>query len=378
MSDLRAYLDHNASSPLRPEARAAMLAALEASGNPSSVHAEGRAARAIVEAARVQVATLVGALPENVVFTSGGTESINTVLAQGHDLVAIAGIEHDSVRQAARSHGARIAELPVSVDGLIDPDGLDRALDGNDRGRGRVLVALQLANNETGVVQDAARLAERARSRGAQVLVDAVQAAGKLPVDAASLAADAIVLSAHKLGGPKGAGAIVVRNGFAVERLLHGGGQERGQRSGTENVAGIAGFGAAATAALRDLADMPRIEQLRDRLVDGLRQLTPDTILVGASAPRLPNTAMIAWSEAKAETLVMALDLEGVAVSAGAACSSGKVGKSATLEAMGLPPSIRESAIRVSLGWSTTEQDIERFLTAWARVSERLEKRRVA
>ncbi len=374
MSAPRTYLDHNASSPLRPEARAAMLDALEASGNPSSVHAEGRAARAIVEDARETVARLAGARAGDVMFTSGGTEAANTVIRSGFDAIAFAGIEHDCVRQAALATGARIVELPVDADGLIEGEAIDRL----DAATGRMLVCLQYANNETGVIQPVAQLAARAKAKGAHVLVDAVQAAGKIEIEVKALSADAVILSAHKLGGPKGAGAIVTTGGWTPAPLVRGGGQERGRRAGTENVAGIAGFGAVARVALRDLDDMSRIASLRDRLVDGARGLTPDAVLVAEGAPRLANTALLAWPEAKAETLVMALDLEGAAVSAGAACSSGKVGNSATLAAMGLPATIRDSAIRVSLGWTTTDEDIERFLAAWAAVTARMEKRRVA
>ncbi|MFO1171891.1 MAG: cysteine desulfurase family protein [Hyphomicrobiaceae bacterium] len=375
MSVSRTYLDHNASSPLRPEARAAMVAALDVVGNPSSVHAEGRRARAIIEAAREQVAALVGAQPKNVVFTSGGTEAVNTIVAGGHDCIAVAGIEHECVRRAADASRALIEDVPVDLDGVIAPKEIARIL---AESSGMALVCIQAANNETGVRQDLTTLAEVAHATDALVFSDAVQAAGKVAIDMTGPGPDVIALSAHKLGGPKGVGAIVLREGIALERLLHGGGQEQGRRAGTENVAGIAGFGAAAKAALDEVGCSTGLAQMRDRVVEGVRALTPHVCLIGEGAARLPNTALVAWPQAKAETLVMALDLEGIAVSAGAACSSGKVGRSATLEAMGLAPSIRDSAIRVSLGWSTTEEDIERFLAAWARVSERLEKRRVA
>lgn len=375
MTGLRTYLDHNASSPLRPEARRAMHEALDAAGNPSSVHAEGRKARAIVERAREAVAALVGADPKNVVFTSGGTEAASTVVASGYDHVVWAGIEHACVRQAIEARGLFGSSVPVTADGLISADALSRSLRECPKG---ALVCVQAANNETGVVQDLSAMAEIAGVADATLFSDAVQAAGKVAVDMRRPGPDVIALSAHKIGGPKGVGALVMRDGIAVERLLHGGGQERGRRSGTENVAGIAGFGAAATAALGEVGRMDATTRMRDRLVGGVHRLTPGAILVGESAPRLPNTAAIAWTEAKAETLVMALDIEGVAVSAGAACSSGKVGRSATLAAMGLAPAISDSAIRISLGWSTTDEDIERFLAAWARVGERLEKRRVA
>lgn len=375
MSGSRTYLDHNASSPLRPEARAAMLAALDVIGNPSSVHSEGRAARAIIEDARETVAALVSASPKNVIFTSGGTEAVNTVVSGGYDHIALAGIEHDCVRQAVRASEASIKTVQITADGLVLPDALRRSL---AECHGKTLICIQAANNETGVLQDVTGLAAIADEADAVLMSDVVQAVGKVAVDMSGPGADVIVLSAHKLGGPKGVGAIVVRDGLAVGRLLHGGGQERGRRAGTENVAGIAGFGAAATAALGDAGRMDGIAQMRDRLIDGVRGLTPDARLIGEGASRLANTALMSWPEAQAETLVMALDLEGIAISAGAACSSGKVGASATLAAMGMPPAIRDSAIRVSLGWSTTDEDIERFLTAWAAVTARMEKRRVA
>jgi cysteine desulfurase len=373
----RTYLDHNASAPLRSEARQAMLAALEAVGNPSSVHAEGRAARAIVEEAREDVARLVAARPEHVVFTSGGSEAVTTVIRSGFDGIASAGVEHDCVRHAALATGARLAELPVSADGLIDIDGLERGLDSLDA-RNPKLVCLQLANNETGVLQPVGVLAARAKARGAIVLSDAVQAAGKVPIDSAHLGADAITLSAHKLGGPKGVGAIVTTGAWTPAPLMRGGGQERGRRAGTENVAGIAGFGAACRVALAELDRMPRIGCMRDRLIACVRAATPEVVVIAERAPRLPGTALMAWPGVKAETLVMALDLEGIAVSAGAACSSGKVGRSATLAAMQMPHDVADAAVRVSLGWSSSEDDIERFRAAWARVTERMVKRRVA
>ena len=372
MSMQRTYLDHNASSPLRPEAREAILAALEATGNPSSVHAEGRRARAIVEAAREAVAALVSARPEDVVFTSGGTEACHAVIAAGWDTIALAPVEHAAVTAPTQRSGAMIVTLDVSSDGIVDLAGLDRL----GQATGRTLLALQLANNETGVLQPEVDAA--ARAAGSMMFSDVTQAAGKIPVDLTRLGADALALSAHKLGGPKGVGALVLRTGFALGVEMQRGGQERGRRAGTENVAGIAGFGAAARAALRDLADRDRIAALRDRLASAVRALTPEVVVIGEAAPRLPNTVSLSWPRAKSETLVMALDLEGVAVSAGAACASGKVGSSTTLEAMGLSAAIRDSAIRVSLGWSTTPEDIDRFLAAWARVSERLEQRRAA
>jgi len=380
MSATRTYLDWNASAPLREEARSAVLAALDVIGNPSSPHTEGRRARAIVEDAREEVAALVGAEPADVVFTSGGTEANNAVLARGWSAIGLAGIEHDSVRAPARGSGARLIELPVDADGVIDAAAAGAALGaGTDDLRGpRALVTLQMANNETGVVQPVAEAAAVARARGLAVHTDAVQAAGRVAVDFRALGVDFLSLSAHKLGGPKGAGALVIRAGAALPALLTGGGQERRRRAGTENVPAIAGFGAAARAAARDVAGMQRLRALRDRLEAQVRAITPQAQVIAAGAARLPNTASIALPGASAETLVIALDLAGVAVSAGAACSSGKVGASHVLEAMSVEPALARAAIRVSLGWGSGDADVAAFLEAWSRVAARRPQRAVA
>ncbi len=380
MSATRAYLDWNATAPLREEARAAVVAALDVVGNPSSPHTEGRRARAIVEDAREEVAALVGAEPADVVFTSGGTEANNAVLARGWSAIGLAGIEHDSVRVPARVSGARLIGLPVDADGVIDGSAAATALGaGMDGLRGpRALVTLQMANNETGVVQPVAEAAAIARARGLAVHTDAVQAAGRVAVDFRALGVDFLSLSAHKLGGPKGAGALVIRAGAALPALLAGGGQERSRRAGTENVPAIAGFGAAARAAARDLAQMERVRALRDRLEAEVRAITPQAGLIAAGAARLPNTTSIALPGASAETLVIALDLAGVAVSAGAACSSGKVGASHVLAAMDVEPALARAAIRVSLGWGSTEADVVAFLEAWSRLAVERQRRAVA
>lgn len=373
----RVYLDHNASSPLRPEARAAVIAALELAGNPSSVHGEGRSARAVIEAAREDVAALVGARIEDVVFTSGGSEAANTVVRSGFDVIAMAGIEHDSVREAALASGARIVELAVDGNGLIDGDHMDRSLAELGAERGRVLVCLQLANNETGVIQPVAGLAARARSHGAVVLTDAVQAAGKVPVSFADLGVDAMVVSAHKLGGPKGVGAIVAGPAVRLVPLVRGGGQERRRRAGTENVAGIAGFGATARAARSSLDRMVALGGMRNRLEREILAATPGVRMIGAGAGRLPNTSCLAMPGRAAETQVIRFDLAGFSVSSGAACSSGKVGRSQVLAAMGLGPDAA-SAVRVSLGWSTTDDEITRFVAAWTEIHAGSAERSVA
>ncbi len=333
----RVYLDWNASAPLRPEARAAMIAAMEACGNPSSVHAEGRAARKIVERARVQVAAAFGAEPEQVVFTSGATEAASLALA-GRTLDA-APIEHDCVAAWTRP------VLPVDAAGQVrvaDP----------------ARTALQAANSETGVLQTLpAGLA----------VVDAAQAAGKTAFDFASTAAAAALLSAHKIGGPKGAGALLIRDGSAVSAVLRGGGQESGRRAGTENLVGVAGFGAAAAAAARDLADgvWERVAELRNILESALEYATPTTISIGYGTARLPNTICLATPGWAGETQVMQMDLAGFAVSSGAACSSGKVRPSRTLAAMGFDATTCAGALRVSIGAANTEAEALAFVDAW-------------
>ncbi|HEY7550672.1 MAG TPA: cysteine desulfurase family protein [Hyphomicrobiaceae bacterium] len=376
MSGARTYLDWNAGAPLRPEARAAVMAALDVTGNPSSPHSEGRRARAIVEDAREQVAALVGARPAEVVFTSGATEANNAVVTGGWDTVLLARIEHDSVLAPVRglegNGRRRVLELAVDANGVLDLGSLDeRTRQAREAGAGRSLLTLQLANNETGVVQPVAAAAAAARRQGLSVHTDAVQAAGRIPVSLAPLGVDYLSLSAHKLGGPKGVGALVVREGAALPPFIAGGGQERRRRAGTENVPAIAGFGAAARAAVRDLETVDRVRALRDRIEAEVRAATPSAVVIGVDAERLPNTASVTLPGASAETLVIALDLAGVAVSAGAACSSGKVGASHVLEAMGLEPALARAAIRVSLGWSSTERDVAAFAGAWAQVAAR-------
>jgi cysteine desulfurase len=372
MINARAYLDWNAGALLRPEARAAMLAALDVVGNPSSPHTEGRRVRAIVEDAREEVAALVGAKPAEVVFTSGATEANNAVVAGGWGAILLAGIEHDSVlapaRGLARAGRTRLLSLPVDTSGAI---AIQTVADQAGGAVGPGLLSLQLANNETGIVQPVAAAAEAARAQGLAVHTDAVQAASRVGVDFKALGVDYLSLSAHKLGGPKGVGALVIRDGAALPAFIAGGGQERRRRAGTENVPAIAGFGAAARAAICDLATIDRVRALRDRVESEAKAITPAAVVIGADAQRLPNTTSIALPGASAETLVIALDLAGVAVSAGAACSSGKVGASHVLEAMGLAPPLARAAIRVSLGWGSTAADVAAFAAAWAHVAAR-------
>jgi cysteine desulfurase len=364
VSGPRTYLDYNASAPLREEARAAVVEALGVFGNASSVHAEGRRARALIDDAREAVAALVDAKPAEVVFTSGATESNTWALSAPWERIALANIEHDSVRvpaaQIAAARRAPVIELPVTRDGSVDYKAAPA-------GPG-TLLALQLANNETGVVQDVTRAALWATENGVRIHCDAVQAPGRIAIDFRTLGATTMSLSAHKIGGPKGVGALVISGNTPLAPLFAGGGQEIRRRAGTENVAAIAGFGAAARAALADLADAARIATLRDRLEADVLRATPGAIVVGVDAPRLPNTSSLAFPGLSAETLVIKLDLMGLAISAGAACSSGKVGQSHVLSAMGFAPEIARGAIRVSLGAGTTEQDIAAFLAAWKRI----------
>lgn len=385
----RAYLDWNASAPLRPEARAAVSAALELTGNPSSVHAEGRAARRLIEQARGEVAALVGAQSRNVIFTSGGTEANALALSPAIEVAAdkaprgrllVSAIEHPSVRAGGRFAACAIEGVPVDADGVIDLAALERLLAQG----GRALVSVMAANNETGVIQPVAAVSAMVHRPGGLLHVDAVQAAGRMALDIHALGADLLTLSAHKLGGAKGAGALIKRDEALhfADPLIKGGGQERGSRAGTENVAAIAAFGAAAAACRNALAvEAVYMAALRDRLEAGLRALTPEAVIFGAQAERLPNTTLVAMPGAKAETLVIGFDLDGVAVSSGAACSSGKVAPSHVLAAMGVPSELAQGAIRLSIGPATTEAEIDRFLEVWQKLAQRLsngEKRGLA
>lgn len=365
----RVYFDWNATAPLRPEARAAMLAALETTGNASSVHAEGRAARAIVERARAEVATLVGVEPKQVTFTSGATEAnmlaLTPHLSTGNertprDRLFVSAVEHPSVTCGGRFVPGAIATLAVDSDGIVDLAALKTALARAER----PLVAVMLANNETGVISPIRAVAEIVHAAGGLLHVDAAQAPGRIRCRMDELGADLMSLSAHKLGGPQGVGALIRRAELHVaDPLLRGGGQERGLRAGTENVAAIAGFGAAAGAAAR--MDATRMAALRDRLEAGILSATPEAVIVGAGAARLPNTTLVAVPGVKAETAVIAFDLNGIALSSGSACSSGKVQASHVLAAMGLAPRLARGALRISLGWSSEEAEVDRFLETW-------------
>lgn len=364
------YFDHNASTPVRPEVVEAMHECLGGvSANPSSLHREGQRARAAVERARAQVAALLHARPDEVVFTSGGTEGDHAGLIgaawalepQGRR-VAFSAIEHHAVHGAAAvlvRSGFEVAHLPVLADGWVPPAALD-ALPA-----GTTVVAVMLANNETGVLQPVAEIARRARARGLRVLCDAVQAAGKIPVDFEILGADYVVVSGHKLGGPKGAGVLIVRQGAPFEPLFRGSGHERGRRGGTENVPGIVGFGLAAELAAREQrTEAVRLLALRERFERGLREAVPDAVVHGARAPRLPNTVNASFPGARSDHLLMALDARGIEVSAGAACASGAVEPSPVLVAMGVPRELAVCALRFSMGRTTTEPEVEQVLAA--------------
>jgi cysteine desulfurase len=358
----RTYLDYNASAPLRPDAKDAMLAALDVCGNPSSVHAEGRRVRGLIEAAREEVAALAGARPSEIVFTSGATEANAWAVSSGWDVIALSAIEHDSVRVPAEKSGAQLIGLAVAPTGVAESLG---AVDGLAEGCNGLAV-MMTANNETGVVQDVGAASEAAKLSGFSLHIDAVQAAGRIAIDFEGSGATTLSLSAHKIGGPKGTGALVIRDGVSLPSLIAGGGQERRRRAGTENVAAIAGFGAAARASVCELGEMARVRQQRDRLEREVLAITPDAVIAGHSVARLANTSCIALPGASAETLVIKLDLAGIAVSAGAACSSGKVGESHVLNAMGFGPGVARSAIRVSIGTETSDEDIDSFLREWA------------
>jgi cysteine desulfurase len=373
MSD-RVYLDWNATTPLRPEAKAAMAAAWDLSGNPSSVHAEGRHARRLVEEARAAIAKAVAGLARNVVFTSGGTEANALALTPGLrqasgpavERLLVSAVEHASVLAGGRFSADAINTVGVTRSGVLDLDRLRTALAAGPP----ALVSVMLANNETGALQPVAEAAELVHASGGVLHIDAIQALGKIPVDIKALRADLVTVSAHKIGGPKGAGAVILADGvLGLEPLLRGGGQELGRRAGTENVAGIAGFAAAVKAAMAAFGeDTSRLEGLRDRLERGLRQ-SPGIIVFSDSVGRLPNTTLFTAPGLKAETAVIGFDLAGIAVSSGSACSSGKVQPSHVLEAMGFGADLAQGAVRLSLGWSTSSAEIDRCLEAWRKLS---------
>jgi cysteine desulfurase len=357
------YLDYNATAPVRPAVIEAMRHALERVGNPSSVHRFGREARRALERARELVAAMVGAAPAQVVFTSGGTEANNQALRGARGGVAVSAIEHESVLAAAPD----AVRIPVDAEGRLDLAALEREL----ARAGPALVSVMLANNETGVIQPVRELVELAHRQGTRVHCDAVQAGGKLAIDMDALGVDLLTLSAHKFGGPQGVGALVMGKGLEPEALLRGGGQERRWRPGTENLPGIVGFGRACELAMADADWWQRTAALRDHLEGRLTKLAPAARVFGRGAERLPNTSCITMPGVSNQTQLIEFDLAGIAVSTGSACSSGKVGPSHVLAAMGVEPAAAASAIRISLGWASTANDVGHLVDAWGRLYAR-------
>jgi cysteine desulfurase len=341
-----------------------MLKAWEVGGNASSIHAEGRAARKLLDDSREALAFALGCLPQMIVFTSSGTEANNMALRGVEaERILVSAVEHPSVRAAARASGKPVDLIPVDGQGRVELGALERMLNGPN-----LLVSVMLANNETGVIQPLADVVAMARRHGALVHVDAVQGFGKVPVNFSLLGCDLLTVAAHKVGGPVGVGALVIRDGLAVEPLVVGGGQELRRRAGTENLAAVAGFAAAS----QEIPCETRV------LRDELESLLEDAVIIGGRAERLPNTICFAVPGLKAETLLMNFDLAGIAVSSGSACSSGKVGRSHVLDAMGLAPETSSAAIRVSLGWNSTPADVQHFITVWKQLLARHRARRAA
>lgn len=375
----RLYLDYNASAPLLDEARDAVIAALDILGNPSSVHKEGRAARALVEAARRNVASLVNANPAHVLFTSGATEAASTLLTPNYMMgrapvrmshLYIGATEHPCVLAGGQFPAENISLIPVSPDGLLHLDELQSALNAHDKTSGLPLVAVQAANNETGVLQPIEEIASVVKAAGGVLVVDAVQAAGRINIDITNNYADYLIVSSHKIGGPKGVGAVIAVSDLMMPRaLVRGGGQEKGHRAGTEALPLIAGFGAAACCAATRLKNGGWAPEMRDRLETGILEIAPEATIYGKSVPRIPNTTFFSLQEQKAETVQIAFDLAGIALSAGSACSSGKVGPSHVLEAMGFKNG--PGAIRVSLSPDVSSENVDQFLKAFAQIVSR-------
>jgi len=369
---MRTYLDHNATTPVRPDVIETVTEVMAQVGNASSVHADGQAALRRVETARRQVGQALCARPEDVIFTSGGTEALNLALhsaiqAGGATRILHSAIEHEAVADTAQASGLPVEEIPVTAGGIVDLSWLEDRLERWDAERdGRPVLALMLANNEIGTIQPVAAAAGLMRAHDGLVVVDAIQAVGKIPVDFAGLGADYMAISAHKFGGPQGAGALVASCNAPLARQQRGGGQEKGRRSGTLNVAGIAGLGLAVEQAVAGLDDFARLAEWRDIMAAGLKRAAPDLHVLGEGAPRLPNTLGIAVPGWKGETQVMALDLAGFSVSAGSACSSGKAHGSKIGNAVGLNKDTSQGFLRVSLGWNSTADEADAFVKAWS------------
>lgn len=368
-----AYFDYNATAPALPEVADAVARAMLEGGNPSSVHGAGRRAHTSIQTARRAVAALLGAPAKDIIFTGGGTEANSLglkglIATQKIERLLVSSTEHPSVLDLAKAVDVDLEFVPVDTNGLVDIKAFESLLEG-DR---KTLVSIMLANNETGVIQPIKDLAQLAKAAGAFFHTDAVQAAGKIPVDFNDLGVDLLTISAHKFAGPQGVGALVLKAGLEIAPLTHGGGQELGRRSGTENVAGIVGLGVAACVACERLEHGATTAVMRDDLEAALLESAPEAVIIGAGAPRLPNTILIALPDVPADTQVIQMDLAGFAVSSGSACSSGKVSRSHVLDAMKVGDALAGSAMRISLGWQTDEDQIAAFLAAWTTMHDRL------
>lgn len=376
------YLDYNASAPLLPAAREAIVAAMEIDANPSSVHASGRAAKAIIAKARRQVADLVGAKSDHVVFTSGATEAAQMLLTPNYSMgraplnmshLYVCAADHPCLLAGGQFAADDVSQIAVLPSGVIDLEALNNALANHDKSKGLPLVAIHYANNETGVIQPVEEVSKLVKAAGGILVLDAVQAAGRIEIDLTSGIADYLIVSSHKMGGPKGAGAVVAASDLVMPMpLIKGGGQERGHRGGTESPANLAGFGAAAEFASNNLENFQKLRALQNQLEDGLRSLAGDIVIHGHEVTRLPNTVFFTLPGAKAETLQINFDLAGFAVSSGSACSSGKVGRSHVLDAMGVKSN--DGAVRISFGLATSSRDIGSFLDAFSTIMSRLNR----
>lgn len=366
------YLDYNATAPIKPDVIALVSEILAETGNASSVHSAGRAARKHLEDARTQVATMAGTHPNQVIFTSGATESNNAVMNTFRgERILVSAIEHPSVLQASPD-----AELiPVTADGIIDLAAFEKMLEAG--GKPPTLLSVMLVNNETGVIQPVAEMARLAKKKYPDIYIhtDAVQAAGRIQIDMPALQADYVSLSAHKMGGPQGIGALLTAPGARPAKLLYGGGQEKRQRAGTENIAGITGFGLACELAARDIEKFQALTMLRDDMESRLKDIAPELVIFSVAVPRVSNTTAMALPDVSTETQVMALDLTGICISGGSACSSGKTAAGHVSRAMSVPDELAAGACRISLGWNTTQSDIDEFVKAWSKMYERIKGR---
>jgi len=365
------YLDYNATTPIKPAVIDLVSGIMATVGNASSVHGFGRNARGHIETARERVAALAGTDPSYVVFTSGATESNNAVMQLfAGQRILVSAIEHPAIRQALPAD--MVEFIPVTRDGVVDMDALEQMISAD---AAPALVSVMMVNNETGVIQPVAEIARLVKKKHPDVFVhtDAVQAAGRIPIDFPALQVDYMSLSAHKMGGPQGVGALITAPGAAPARLLHGGGQEKRQRAGTENIAGIAGMGLAADLAVSDMENYQRLKKWRDKLEAAIKEIAPPVSVFGQNVDRVANTTALCLAGLPAKTQLMSLDLEGIAVSSGSACSSGTFKPSPILQAMGADENQASSTLRISTGWDSREEDIDRFVACWEKIYRRLE-----